>query len=49
MIELTLQGSGPVNLFNFGNPLFADGTIDKFEATESAGCSTIYICTIYLY
>ena len=37
MIELTLQGSGPVNLFNFGNPLFADGTIDKLEATEGAG------------
>ena len=37
MIELSLQGSGPINLFDFGNPLFADGTIEKFEATEGAG------------
>ena len=37
MIELSLQGSGSINLFDFGNPLFADGTIEKFEATEGAG------------
>ena len=37
MNEHPLQGSGPVNPCNPANPLFANGTIDKFEATANAG------------
>ena len=37
MFKLSLKGSGPVNLSNPGNPFFANRTIDKFEATASAG------------
>ena len=49
MNEHPLQGSGPVNPCNPANPLFANGTIDKFEATESAGCTTLYICTVGMF
>ena len=37
MIKHPMEGSGPVNLSNPGNPFFANGTINKFEATEGAG------------
>merc|ERR1719336_874959 len=32
-----LRYSGPIYLCNLGNPLFANRTINKFEAAEGAG------------